>query len=309
MKYRVYLLTLACGLTVNSVCAAAVLQKQVSSDAKWLLHVDLQSFRRTQVGEFLTKGLLEKATGEVKSKIGIDVGEIVKRISSVTAYGTDFEKHPETSGVLLVQMDAEAQKILEGFLAAQMLADSNGAVKKVQQDSSVLYSVRNDFFLAVQANHLVVLGKSRKQIDKATDVLAGKAPDLTASEAFAGFPPAPDAFFFLAIAEGFNENNAILPQAKVLQMAEGGRVVIGEKAEKLFLNLALRTKNSEVGEQIQQVFEGIRAMVTLSQAENQDLQELVRSIKVSNTGKMVTVNAEFPVAPVIKKIAEKVEGK
>lgn len=308
MKHYLCLLALTVALAAFPAQAAGLLKTQVSADAKWLLHLDLQNLRNTQLGDSLIKGIVDKAAADLKAKVGIDVAELVRKVDSITAYGTDFSKQPDANGVLLVQMDAEAQKILEGFLAAQMLASNNEAVKKTQQGESALYSVNNDIFLAVHPKHIVVVGKSQKQIDKAGEVLSGKSSNLTKSDSFSGYTSAPDAFFFLAVAEGFNENSAIPPQAKMLQMADGGRIIIGEKAEKLFLNLALKAKNSEIGEQIQQVIEGIRAMATLSQTDNQELQELARSIKVSNMGKIVSVNAEFPVDSVIKKISEQVNN-
>lgn len=307
MKFKLYLLAAVLALMAHPLDAATLPKKQIAADAKWLLHVDLQNLRQTKLGEFATKGVLEKAVAPLKSQVGIDVNGLVERVSSITAYGTDFQKNPEANGVLLVQMDAEAQKIVEGFLAAQMLADSKGAIKKSQQDGVALYSADNKLSLAIHPNHLVVVGKSQKQIDKATEVLAGKAQNLTASDAFSDFPALPNAYFFLAVAEGFNENSAIPPQAEVLRKADGARVLIGEATEKLFVDLALRARSLEVSQQIQQVIEGIRAMVSLSQIENKDLQELVRSINVSTKGKMVSVRAEFPVGPLIKKIENKVQ--
>jgi hypothetical protein len=305
MKHRLFLLAICAICAIPTTFAATLPKHQVASDAKWLLHLDLQNLWRTQVGEFLTKNLLEKASGEVKDKIGIDVSALVQKISHITAYGTEFAENPERNSVLMVQIDAEARKILEGFLAAQLLADSGGKVTKEQQGASALYSLHNELFLSLEPNHVAILGKSAQQIDKAKSVLAGKSPSLKGSDAFSDFPPAPDAFFFLAVAEGFNADAAVPPQAQVLKMADGGQLVLGEQSEKLFLSLALKSKTAEVTEQIQQVFEGIRAMVMLGQTDNKDLQELVRSIKVVAKNRIVTVNAEFPVAPLLKKVGDK----
>ncbi len=87
-------------------------------------------------------------------------------------------------------------------------------------------------------------------------------------------------------------------------MAEGARIVLGEKGEQLFLNLALKAKEADVVRQIAQVLEGIKAVVALGQSENKDLLELVQSIKVASTEKMVTVNLEYPLAKVMGKIEE-----
>ena len=306
MKYHLYLLAAAVAIVARPLDAAPLPKKQIAADAKWLVHVDLQNLRKTKLGEFATKGVLENAIAPLKSQLGIDVNGLIERVGSITAYGTDFQKNPEASGVLLVQLDGEAQKIVEGLLAAQMLADTKETIKKSQLDGVISYSAENKLALAIHPNHLVVVGKSQKQVDKAAEVLAGKAQNLTASESFSDFPAPPNAFFFLAVAEGFNSNAAIPPQAEVLRKADGARIIIGEEVEKLFVDLSLRAKSVDVSQQIQQVIEGIRAMVSLSQIENKDLQELVRSINVSTKGKLVTVRADFPVGALIKRIEHEV---
>ena len=79
---------------------------------------------------------------------------------------------------------------------------------------------------------------------------------------------------------------------------------MGETADQLSLNLDLRGKTAEVTKQIQQVLEGMVALISLGQPENEDLMRLARSTKVSSTPEMVTLMMEFPVAKALAMLSE-----
>jgi hypothetical protein len=159
-----------------------------------------------------------------------------------------------------------------------------------------MYAMGGDLYGAIQPNGVIVLSKSRDRIELAAQVLAGTQPNLTSSKAFTDFPPVSDSFFFLGIAEDFNQLADLPPQARVLQMADGLRIVLGEKADQLFAGLALRSKSDEVVTQIQQVLQGIVALFSLGQPENRDLAELVRGTLVTTNQRVVSVESRFPVA-------------
>lgn len=295
-----------------SVQSGSLSQKDVSADAKWLLHWDLDNLRNTQIGSFLTKEILEKQLdqklSELKSQLNATLDLDLKKIASITAYGTDFQKKPEANGVLMIQTGQNVEKIVDTLLGAIFAAvpdESARPVKKLQQEPFVVYAIgKDDLFASIHNQTILVLGKSRAQIEKARNVLLGKAPNLIGNNAFSGYPKLESSFFFLGIAEAFNDSANIPPQAKVLQMADGGRLVLGEKKDQLYLNLALRTKTQEVSNQIQSVVSGLIAFAALSQTDNKELQQLAQSIKVANDKNMVTVNLEYPVASALEKLAK-----
>jgi hypothetical protein len=87
-------------------------------------------------------------------------------------------------------------------------------------------------------------------------------------------------------------------------LADGGRVVLGENADQLFVNLALKAKTSEVVTQMQQVIQGLIAMASLGKPDDKDVMQLVQSTKVSATDKVVSVSVEYPVDKAIQRIDE-----
>lgn len=282
------------------VSATSLPRERISADAKWLLHTDLAAFRASQLGGYVQSNFLTEPLKQMSSNLKFDTEALLQKFSSITAYGSGFNKQdPQASlstGVLVLQTDAQGQQIVEGTLAAQLLADTNSPLKKLQTQPYPLYAVGTDLYGAIQPNGVILLGKSRERIDHASQVLAGKLPSLKDGKQFADFPVSSDSYLFVGIAADFNELADIPPQAKVLQMADGIRISLGEKAELLVAELALKSKSQEVVVQIQQVLQGIVALVSLGQPENQDLVELVRNTKVTTVDQFVAVAMKFPVA-------------
>jgi hypothetical protein len=268
----------------------------VPNDAKWLIHLDVDNLRDSKVGQTLINEILAEPLAKLKTEMKVDGQLILQKLHSVTAFGNNFEAGPKADGVLLLSGEEDLQKIVEGLLAAQMLQDTNSPIKKVQQDGFAVYSMQDQVFLSPRVAGQIVVSKSREQLEAIRNHLTGKAKAPNAGKAFSDYAHVPNAFFFLAVAEGFNEKAALPPQARILKMAEGARIVLGEKADLLFVNLALKAKDSEIIQQIRQVLEGMTALVALGQSENKELMELMQGTKVSSTDKTVTVNIEYPLA-------------
>ena len=285
-------------ITFSESGRALPLQKSmVPEDAKWMVHLDVDALRESKLGDMLLNKMLAAHLEQMKAQFKVDGQLILKKLHSLTAFGNDFKGGPQADGVLVLSGEEETQKIVEGFLAAQNLQDAKGAIQKLQEEPFVLYSINNEIFVSPRLSGHIVVSKSRKQIEEVRDVLAGKAK-AGKGEAFSGYAKVPNSFFFLAVAEGFNDNAALPAQAKILKMAEGARIALGEKADLVFLNLALKAKDPDVIQQIRQVVEGMTALVALGQSENKELLELVQATKVSSTDKTVTVNIEYPLSKV-----------
>jgi hypothetical protein len=291
-----------------SASADPLKKEHISPDAKWLVHLDCENLRQTQVGAFLWDKLLGPKLAEMAGELNFNVSNVVERIGSLTAYGSEFTKGADANGVLLINSDAETQKALEGLLVAQILADTNGPVKKLEGDTTI-YSVADQVFVSPFKGGPVVVSKSRTELDAARARLAGKAPAVSPNQAFTTFPAVTNSFFFLAVAELFDLTKGVPAQAKVLQMAEGGRVALGERTERVFLDLTLRGKTAEVSQQIQQVVEGMVALVSLGQPNIPELLDLAKSTKVSARDQLVSINLDYPSDKLIARIDQELSPK
>ena len=298
-------LVLLLALAAAGLQAGPVNPVHVSSEARWLVHLDLEAFRSSKLGGYIMREIVDKKIAQVPpGEAGVDLVALSRKISGLTAYGADFESR-SGRGALVVSTDAEAIKVLEGMVAAEMLRKPDGPVKRTQEKPYPMYQLKSDVFAGLPGRGLVIFAKTRDQVEKAAQVAAGTKPSLKGTSTFQGLPATPRGTFLSAMAESFNQMAAIPPQARVLQMAESGRLVLGESADNLTLNLALRARTAEAGTQMRQLVEGLMALVSLSDSTNQDLLTLVRGLKVTNAENLVNLNFNYPVAEAIKKAAQK----
>jgi hypothetical protein len=280
---------------------AGPLQRQeVAADAKWLLHFDVDQLRSTPEGDSLTRGIADRVLDEPKAvlKREADFDLDLTKASSITAYG-DYS----SNSVLLVKTDLDIEKLVDAALV-QMAKFKNipsWPVDKTVRDGILTYTFPDGVSLWIRPDKAILFSKSAAATEKANDVLAGRAANLTSSSTFSDFPDAQKPFFFFGAAEGFNgypdltsgagTNN---PKAKILKLTQSGRVVMGQQDEQAFVNFSWKAKSSEVVTQMQQVVQGMVALASLTASDNEDIQLLTDSAKVSAAGNIVSLNLNFP---------------
>jgi hypothetical protein len=203
---------------------------------------------------------------------------------------------------LVLKTDLDIEKLVDAALV-QMAKAKNIAewpVNKSVRDGILTYTFPDHASLWIRPDKIILFSKSASSTEKANDVLAGRSANLASSSTLSDFPDGQKTFFFFGAAEGFNSfpnlnpagtNN---PKAKILKLTESGRVVIGQDADQVFVNFSLKAKTPEVVTQMQQVIQGMIALASLTASENDDVQLLTDSAKVSATGNIVSLNLNFP---------------
>ena len=74
------------------------------------------------------------------------------------------------------------------------------------------------------------------------------------------------------------------------------------------MDLSLKAKASEVVTQMQQVVQGMIALASLSQTDNQDLQQLAQSAKVFAAGNIVSLQLGYPADKAIQMLNSHMNG-
>lgn len=295
--------------TGSNALAGPLVREHVPAEAKWVLHLDLDSFRASQVGDCLTKNKIDKDMVKIRAdlKTYLDFDFDWTQIGSLTAYGTDFEPRGKARGVLLMETSMDLQRGLETAILKQAQAGVEGNVRRIQNTAAAVYQVREEFFVALPPGKPVVLAKTEDLLNRGLAVLAGQAANLAPTQTFLDFPPVPQGFLFLALATGLADQATFPPQARVLKMSDGGQIVIGETGNQMFLTATLRAKTAEVSAQMQQVIQGLLALGALGQPENQDWQRLIQATSVSAQDRMVTVAIQLPLVTVLERIQAKLK--
>jgi len=317
MKHFLRILALVLPWAATAL-ASPLQNQQVAADAKWLVHVDVDKLRSTTVGAYVIKQVLQTKLESLKSQFDLDVD--LNKISSLTAYGNGYQTKPDFNGVVLINTDLDLQKALDAAIEKISQGSSNtpAAIQKTQEGKVTTYSMKDNLVASFQPGKPVIVGKSLDSVQKARDVLSGASANLASTKTFSEFPASQKAYFFLAAADiskltgEFSgrpgEDDAANPKAKILKLAEGGRVVLGENADQLFLEVSLKARTAELVTQMQQVIQGMIALASLSQPDNQDLQQLAQSAKVSTDGNIVSLKLGYPADKALVMLNSHLEG-
>lgn len=297
-------LTILCSVAaaILSTHADVLKQQFVPPNTRWLLHLDADAFRKTRLGEMVVNEKVNPKIREAEDATKLDFSFRAQKIASITLCGPKVGE--EKDGVLILETTADIRGDLEKLIAfKQVNGGSEPAIARLSVNGNDLYTIGADLNAMEAGKGIWIVGKSKTSIQSAREVVLGKS-DALQDASFLTYPAVTNSFFFLAVADTGGAGDKLPAQAKILQKAEGGRVIIGESGEKLFLNLALRSRDADTLAQIQQVVQGLIAFVSLAQADNKDLSALVSSASVSSSKDIVSVNLSFPLDRAMKKVRE-----
>lgn len=298
-------------LTWPEASWAGPLQRdEVAADAKWLLHFDYDQFKNTAVGKFLEEKLIKPRINKLEEQIGSAIAKPLEGIGSITVYGSDYSATDDSCGVLLIKANEKTITTVKQILESQSQPRGKNQIPLVRpaaNGTDLFYAINDEIYLSLQKEGAIIVSKSPVRVDAARRVLENKAANLNNNDTFTDYPPVENAFVLLAIAEGFNQDATIPPQARFLKMAEGGRLVLGEASKNVFIDLALRGRDNEVSQQIQQIIQGMLALFAFTQSDNEERMWIAKAAKVANAGRFVFFNMKLTTKRAIDEIAAKTE--
>jgi hypothetical protein len=210
-------------------------------------------------------------------------------------------------GVLIWQGSKDIESVVSGLLIQQAEAAKagQGGIKALTEGPNPTYAVSSNLFVSVRPGRGILVSPKAEEIDEACRVMDGQAASLGDKTAFTEYPTVPGGFFFLALAEGFASDLGLPPQAQVLKLAEGGRIGLGEAADKLQLSVSLKAQTTENAVQIQQVVQGLVALASLADVDEPELvkvKEWLRGAQVKAADKIVSLDIAVPVDAALKQI-------
>lgn len=277
----------------------------VAADAQWVVHVDLNTLRGTVLGKELI-GQIEKQmppaseTGELR----IDFQKLLSTVGSATAYGTNFNNDPKkVDGALIARGTPDLRKITEGLLVQLSLMEPK-KIKEVSDLGYDAYLIDNEVIIAFPPEPVIIVSKSKAQVQKARDVLRGSATSLAKSpnsalQALLG--ERPNAFIFAASvvpAEKIIPDDA--PQARILKMANAGALSISEETGTTAARVRFVAASEKNADSLMKILNGLTAMLAMASSENRQVAEFLNSAKVARDNNTVTLDLAYSSAGLIK---------
>ncbi|MHC4399953.1 MAG: hypothetical protein ACYTG0_09760 [Planctomycetota bacterium] len=261
--------------------------KQVSADARWLVHVDVDALKTGTVPRAIAAlwSKMPSASRDLKTLsqvIGMDPTEDLR---SVTIYG---ERFTETAGVVIVRAKVDRERLMTFLrLRPGYRTDTHAGRELITWTENPPgrdeHTVTGCFFEPT----VVVFGREEAAVRKALDVLGGTSAGLGEGASLA-FPHTPAGTMIQARAIGLDDEE--LPfQSPLLRKSQSFTVALGEHSGEAFVVATMATGSEAIADQMQKIVDGLLAMVELQFDADERATRLLEAIDVSANGSAVTV--------------------
>jgi|GEM_PF-1145547 len=279
---------------------AALDAKIVGADAQWVMHVDLTSLRDSVVGKELVAQATVLQAEAMKGKqfpVQVDLPKLFATIGSITAYGSNLAQDPKlVDGALIFKGTPDLRAIAEGAVA-QATITTPDMLTELKDLPFEAYSIHGELIVAFPKEPIILVSKSKTQLLSAYKVFRGDAPSLakTKNSPLTSLIHDQTGAFVLAASvvpsEKFFPEDA--PQARILQMAKSASVELGETAGRTFADVQLLASSDDSADKLMKILQGITAMISLAQSNDQYVSEFLRSVSVAREKNTVRLHAEY----------------
>lgn len=262
---------------------------RVPDNAVWVVHIDVERLKETEMGKFLMEEL-SKPEAEQKLAAARTVFDFDPRkdLQTVTMFGTDL-KNP--SAVVLAQgrFDPERLATLAGGQNNYQRSDYAGVVIHQWDDEKS----GSPMYAAFPAAGWIAAGPAPEALKAALDVLAGRKPSLSSREN--SFLPKADNSLPVLVAAVSTAGAAVPDDAPpAVKDARSGAVIVSELAGEVSLEMAVEFANAERAAQVRDMAAGFIAMAALNAQENPELAEVAQKAQVSLDGLTARLRLRIP---------------
>ena len=292
-------------LATTFAVAGPLVQERVARDSKWVLHLDGESFLKTQVGQYVADNMIEKEFGsfnlELKKNFGTEIAW--RNAKSITAYGFEFKPNGQPNGVVIVEGEIGLTETLEKVWKKQQDQSiaTTADLEVVDEGGNRTYIWKRDQYGTVVGKNLFALARTKEELARAKAVFTGKEPSLAKPATLKDASVQP----VLEVLTPQGLDGAMLSgPAALLKRCNDGHLILGEKRDDVCLNVQLSASNTNVANQIRQVVQGIISLGVLGGDGDPNLQKLATSASVGGNENNISLKLQLPSKDVIKQLSE-----
>lgn len=285
----------------------------VPEDAKFVVQLDIDTFRETQLGEKLLKLTQQMAQEEIGGESGDVMAQVeealgfnpLEEIHQLTLIGANYES-PEDSLRAILQLGKTTGN-LEGLMLALPGYESH------EHGDMTIHSVKDNDMEAYAAIH--TLGDGRKRIVAATseDAVNEMLTEGQGKRRQISWTVPKGTFVQVQLLEFPDEVFENEQSSNIAKLLQDVSATIGEKDDNYEVNLTLTTVDEKRAEQIQQLLQGAKALVGLLENEIGDDEDakmaisLLKQVTVEKDGHAVTVHGAIPEDLIINFLREEAD--
>lgn len=266
-------------LSAATLSAGELSPNQIPSNAKWLLHADLEAMRSSETGKLVFERIEADHGAKLRAVKRMFSLHPLKDLRDLTLFGDGKKDH----AVVLLDGTFDHEHIDDLLKAAEEYkeSDHNGATVRSWKDKGVTQ------FAAFATPELIVFSRQEELLRQELDVLKANtaATDNTILPA-AGSKP--------LIAMGAKLSDIEIPKsaARMLQTASLLKLSAREDGGRFSIQLNAETADSKHARRLQRMLDGV---VALAEAGNADLSTPGFQCDIDSTDKSVSASVSMPV--------------
>lgn len=311
---------LACFISNQAIAQSEI---SVPSDTKFVVKLDLAAFGETEIGGKIvqvTKEMAQAELGEdedaMMEKIIETVGfDPLEEVKSMTIMGLDYER-PEKGMRMMLQLGNTA-----GNLEGLALTLPNYEAEEV--GGYTIHSAHEDKMKAFATIHTgstgaktVVVATSKEDLMGMLDSLKSSAPS-SLQEAKAAKGPRQiswtvptGTFAQVHVLEMPGEMMKGGPQANIAKLVSDLSLTVGESEDQIEVSVALTAANEKKAEQLRQLAQGAKAMISLFQdevkgdEEAEMAMEILKKVTIEQDGSTLMLHVEIPQELIMVQISD-----
>ena len=292
------LVTAAVAFLPATISYAVLDPKLVSADARWLVHVDLNQLRESDLGRELLALVEKHHPSKADSPVSLDFQKVLATIGRATAYGANFAHDPALiDGTLVVEGTDDLRKIAEGYIAQSMLSTPD-QVTELKDLPFEAYSVGGDLFVGFPQEPIIIVSKLKPQLARAHELYRGSGTSMAraASSPLRDLVPTSREAFLVAASvvpgEAIGDEGG--PQTRLIKLAQSASLSLGEKDQQTFAAIKLIANSTDTADKLQKIVQGLTAMASLAHSENKDVEQFMKSVVVDRENLAVRLNMSYP---------------
>jgi hypothetical protein len=279
----ILLFVFAAGLALLPASAKPLDLSKVSRDANWLMHMDFDAMRSSEIGSFM-RDSMEKIPDavdrmdQIKDKYGFDLDGL----SFLTMSGTG-ERH---KGIAIMKGGLDLDTLIDFVKSKDSIEVSRIGKQKVYSSTNG----RHPMAFAPVKKGVIVGGPDADYVSEGIMLAKGKSASYKGHSLLQAITESIDnpGLLLFADIKGAAKTNVLDQRAMTMvEKVKAGGMAIGESEGLIQVIAVIETTSEETSKQVEAMIRGGMAMVDMRKAQDKRLERFIQGHSIKREGKMI----------------------
>ena len=276
---------------------------KVSDGSNWIMHMDFESMRSSEIGSYLEDSLGEIPEMEEKmrglyEKFGVDL----MGVSNLTLFGTG-ERH---KGIGILEGGVNASVVTEVTRTREYIQESKVGKKPIFSTDKG----RRPMAFSVLKKGKIVFGPDRDYVTEGIQIANGKGRGSSSHpilESLNNLMETPGILFFADV-KGAKETAELDQWARLMaDKIESCGMVIGDHDSGLKMIGIIETNSLESSEPMENMIRGGLAMMEMKAKDNKRMEGLLEDYQVIREGRTIRIEVKVSNSFIIERIKKEMK--